>query len=61
MARRSCDGDGFLAAFRSAVATLEANVDEINSLNVFPVPDSARSDERGSPLPAPATGAMPCS
>ena len=39
MARRSCDGDGFLAAFRSAVASLEANVDEINSLNVFPVPD----------------------
>ncbi len=39
MARRSCDGAGFLAAFRSAVAALEANVDEINSLNVFPVPD----------------------
>jgi len=39
MARRSCDGAGFLAAFRSAVASLEANVDEVNSLNVFPVPD----------------------
>jgi uncharacterized protein len=39
MPRRSCDGAGFLAAFRSAVAALEANVDEINSLNVFPVPD----------------------
>jgi DAK2 domain fusion protein YloV len=39
MPRRSCDGAGFLAAFRSAVASLEANVDEINSLNVFPVPD----------------------
>lgn len=39
MVRRSCDGDGFLAAFRSAVATLEAHVDEVNSLNVFPVPD----------------------
>ncbi len=39
MARRSCDGAGFLAAFRSAVASLEANVDEINALNVFPVPD----------------------
>ena len=39
MARRSCDGAGFLAAFRSAVAALEANVDEINALNVFPVPD----------------------
>ena len=39
MARRSCDGAGFLAAFRSAVASLEASVDEVNSLNVFPVPD----------------------
>ena len=39
MPRRSCDGAGFLAAFRSAVASLAANVDEINSLNVFPVPD----------------------
>src|SRR5215218_111695 len=39
MPRRTCDGASFLAAFRSAVASLEANVDEINSLNVFPVPD----------------------
>jgi DAK2 domain fusion protein YloV len=39
MPRRSCDGAGFLAAFRSAVASLEANVDEVNALNVFPVPD----------------------
>ena len=39
MARRSCDGAGFLAAFRSAVASLEANEEEINALNVFPVPD----------------------
>jgi DAK2 domain fusion protein YloV len=39
MTRRSCDGAGFLAAFRSAVASLEANVEEINALNVFPVPD----------------------
>ena len=39
MARRSCDGAGFLSALRSAVASLEANVDEINALNVFPVPD----------------------
>ncbi len=39
MPRRSCDGAGFLLAFRSAVARLEANVDEINALNVFPVPD----------------------
>jgi len=39
MVRRSCDGTGLLEAFRAAVANLEAHVDEINSLNVFPVPD----------------------
>ena len=39
MSRRSCDGAGYLAAFRSAVASLEGSVDEINALNVFPVPD----------------------
>ncbi len=39
MTRRSCDGAGLLAAFRSAVANLEAHVEEINALNVFPVPD----------------------
>jgi DAK2 domain fusion protein YloV len=39
MARRSCDGAGLLGAFRAAVAGLEASVDEVNALNVFPVPD----------------------
>jgi len=39
MARRSCDGAGLLEAFRAAVANLESSVDEINGLNVFPVPD----------------------
>ena len=39
MARRACDGPGLLAAFRAAVANLEAHVDEVNALNVFPVPD----------------------
>src|SRR6478609_7307857 len=39
MARGHCTGAGFLEALRSAVANLEANVDEINALNVFPVPD----------------------
>jgi DAK2 domain fusion protein YloV len=39
MARRSCDGEGLLAAFRAAVANMEAHVDEINTLNVYPVPD----------------------
>src|SRR4051794_41885637 len=39
MVRRACDGDGLLGAFRAAVANLEAHVDEINALNVYPVPD----------------------
>ena len=39
MARRSCDGAGLLEAFRAATANLESSVDEINGLNVFPVPD----------------------
>src|SRR4051812_44171503 len=39
MARRSCDGAGLLRAFRAGVANLEAHVDEINGLNVYPVPD----------------------
>jgi hypothetical protein len=37
--RRSCDGEGLLRAFRSAVAAIEASVDELNALNVYPVPD----------------------
>lgn len=39
MARRGCDGAGLLDAFRAGVAHLEAHVDEINLLNVYPVPD----------------------
>ena len=39
MVRRACDGAGLLEAFRAAVANLEAHVDEVNSLNVYPVPD----------------------
>jgi uncharacterized protein len=39
MIRRACDGAGLLEAFRAAVANLEAHVDEVNSLNVYPVPD----------------------
>ena len=38
-ARRICDGPTLLRAFRSAVANLEAHVEEVNALNVFPVPD----------------------
>ncbi len=39
MVRRACDGASLLGAFRAAVANLELYVDEINVLNVFPVPD----------------------
>ncbi len=39
MSRVACDGDGLLAAFRAGVANLEAHVEEINGLNVYPVPD----------------------
>jgi DAK2 domain fusion protein YloV len=39
MPRQHCDGAGLLDAMRSAVANLELHVDEINALNVFPVPD----------------------
>ncbi len=39
MGRRSFDGTGLLAAFRAGVANVEQHVEEINGLNVFPVPD----------------------
>ena len=39
MAARHCTGSAMLGAIRSAVANLELHVDEINALNVFPVPD----------------------
>ncbi len=39
MVRLACDGAGLLEAVRAAVANLEAHVDEVNALNVFPVPD----------------------
>ncbi|HLO35326.1 MAG TPA: DAK2 domain-containing protein, partial [Candidatus Deferrimicrobium sp.] len=39
MVRQHCTGADFLEAIRSAVANLEKHVDEVNALNVFPVPD----------------------
>jgi uncharacterized protein len=39
MTRRAGDGAGLLAAFRAAVDNLAAHMDEVNALNVFPVPD----------------------
>src|SRR4029079_16890664 len=53
MARRSCDGDGLLAAFRAAVANLEAHVDEINELNVYPVPDGDTGSNMFATVEAP--------
>jgi len=40
MTHRTCDGAGLVAAFRAGVANLEAHVEEVNELNVFPVPDA---------------------
>ena len=54
MARRACDGAGLLGAFRAAVAGLEAAVDEVNALNVFPVPDG----DTGSNMVATARAAL---
>lgn len=39
MREQDWDGPAFLAALRHATATLHAEVDEVNALNVFPVPD----------------------
>jgi DAK2 domain fusion protein YloV len=39
MTRRTGDGPGLLAVFRAGVDNLVAHIDEINALNVFPVPD----------------------
>jgi dihydroxyacetone kinase-like predicted kinase len=52
MARRSCDGAGLLASFRAAVANLEAHVDEVNGLNVYPVPDGATGSNMAATLRA---------
>ena len=39
MSRRAADGRALLGAFSAAVDNLAAHVDEVNALNVFPVPD----------------------
>jgi DAK2 domain fusion protein YloV len=39
MTRRAGDGAALLAAYRAAVSNLASHVDEVNALNVFPVPD----------------------
>ena len=52
--RQSWDGDELLAAFAAGFANLEAHVDEINALNVFPVPDG----DTGSNMVATVTVAL---
>ncbi|MFI5262102.1 MAG: DAK2 domain-containing protein [Candidatus Limnocylindrales bacterium] len=49
---RACDGEGLLAAFEEAVAHLLAHVDEINALNVFPVPDGDTGSNMGATVRA---------
>ena len=39
MSRKSWDGVELMAALRSGFDRLESRVDEVNALNVFPVPD----------------------
>lgn len=39
MTRQSCDGAGLYGAVQAGIAVLEAHVQEVNDLNVFPVPD----------------------
>jgi len=49
---RACDGEGLLAAFEEAAAHLLAHVDEINALNVFPVPDGDTGSNMGATVRA---------
>lgn len=53
-AGRTLDGGDLLAAFRAGVAQLEAHVDEVNRLNVYPVPDG----DTGSNMLATITAAL---
>ncbi|MCU0482821.1 MAG: DAK2 domain-containing protein [Chloroflexi bacterium] len=39
MTRLSCDGAGLFGAVQAAIARLETHVEDVNDLNVFPVPD----------------------
>ena len=39
MGERTCDGEAFKQALEAGTAWLERKVEDINLLNVFPVPD----------------------
>ena len=67
---REIDGDALLRGLRSSLAWLQANQDQVNELNVFPVPDgdtgsnmyltmrSAVEDAQGAPVPSSAGSVM---
>jgi DAK2 domain fusion protein YloV len=67
---REIDGDTLLAGLRSSLAWLQANQEQVNELNVFPVPDgdtgsnmyltmrSAVEDAQAAPMPSSAASVM---
>jgi hypothetical protein len=67
---REIDGDALLAGLRSSLAWLQANQDQVNDLNVYPVPDgdtgsnmyltlrSAVEDAQAAPDPSSAGSVM---
>ena len=67
---REIDGDALLAGLRSSLAWLQANQEQVNELNVFPVPDgdtgsnmyltlrSAVEDAQAAPVPSSAGSVM---
>jgi hypothetical protein len=67
---REVDGDALLVGLRSSLAWLQANQEQVNDLNVFPVPDgdtgsnmyltmrSAVEDAQAAPVPSSAGSVM---
>jgi DAK2 domain fusion protein YloV len=67
---REVDGDALLQGLRSSLSWLQANQEQVNDLNVFPVPDgdtgsnmyltlrSAVEDAQGAPVPSSAGSVM---
>ena len=67
---REIDGDALLAGLRASLAWLQANQEQVNELNVFPVPDgdtgsnmyltlrSAVEDAQAAPVPSSAGSVM---
>src|SRR5487761_1086345 len=67
---REVDGEALLAGLRSSLAWLQANQEQVNDLNVFPVPDgdtgsnmyltlrSAVEDAQAAPIPTSAGSVM---